>query len=276
MIRMIACDLDGTLLDPEAKVRPQAASHLHQLWEQGIHIVVATGRSWRTALRVQQDLGIAGPILAHNGAYVFDPSKSHPDLYRHGVPASRSQEMMRWGFRHHAELRCYLGFQKPVLFTQFPEDYAPWRKPEDRMISESVPIESDPMEILLLGNHKVDQFIDDFGWSGPDYELTVFSHLGYREVNICTPGVTKAEGLQHLAQMYHIEASQVLAIGDGQNDIPMLQWAGIGAAVGEGLEACRQVADYVTPVPCPDPVSAALLWAERQSLLGPFSGKQDF
>ncbi|WP_158246329.1 HAD family hydrolase [Sulfobacillus sp. hq2] len=269
MIRMIACDLDGTLLDEAAHVRPQAAHELHQLWLQGLHVVVATGRSWRTAVRVQRELGISGPIVAHNGAYVFNPALPQPDLYRHGVPITRTQEMMRWGFRHHAHLRCYLGYANPVLFTQFPPDYDVWQKPEDQVITEDTAIETEPLEILMLGNRKVTQFIDDFGYQGPDYELTVFSHIGYQEVNICAPRVTKAEGLQHLAHLYHIKPHEVLAIGDGMNDLPMLQWAGVSVAVGEGLEACHQVADYITPVPCSDPVSAALSWAWRKHLLRP-------
>ncbi len=276
MIRMIACDLDGTLLDRQVHIRPRAAHMLRELHQQGVQVVIATGRSWRTALRVQQELGIRGPILAHNGAYVFDPQDLHPDLYRHGVPQPRTQEMVRWAFRHHASLRCYLGFQRPVIFTQWPAGYGQWQKPEDRLTTETGRLEADPMEVLLLGNATVDLFLQDFGMQGPDYELTIFSHIDFREVNICAPGVTKAEGMQALSTLSGIGASQVLAIGDGQNDVPLLQWAGVGVAVGEGLEACRRAADYITPRSCPDPVAHALLWAEEQGLLIPFSDQEGF
>ncbi|SMC03114.1 hypothetical protein SAMN00768000_0915 [Sulfobacillus thermosulfidooxidans DSM 9293] len=276
MIQMIACDLDGTLLNQEIHVQPKAAQLLRQLWHNGIHVIIATGRSWRTALKAQQELGITGAIVAHNGAYVFDPSKHPADLYRHGIPRPRAQEMFEWSFRHQAHMRFYLGYQQPVLLTRLPDDYDRWQKPSDRLVSPGTVIPRQPLEILLLGQKSVDQFIQDFGLIGPDYELTIFDHGHYREVNICAPGVTKAEGLEKLAHHYHIARQNILAIGDGLNDVPMLKWAGIGIAVGQGLPECHLVADYVTPTGSDDPVTAAILWAEQQGLLGPLSHQQVF
>lgn len=276
MIQMIACDLDGTLLNEDIHVNPRAAQLLRQLWQNGMHIVIATGRSWRTAWKAQQELGITGAIVAHNGAYVFDPSRRHADLYRHGVPRARAKAMLGWSLIHGAHMRFYLGYSHPVLLTRLPEDYDRWRKSDDRLVSLDTGIARDPMEILLLGQESVDQFIDNFGLRGPDYELTIFDHGYFREVNICAPGVTKAEGLDTLSKHYHVPRQNILAIGDGLNDIPMLEWAGVGVAVGEGLPNCQKIADYVTPVGSGDPVTAAILWAEQQGILGPLRHEQAF
>jgi hypothetical protein len=276
VIQMIACDLDGTLLDRDIHVNPKAAHLLRQLWKTGIHIVIATGRSWRTALKARQELGIPGPIVAHNGAYVFDPSKHPVEMYRHGIPRSRAEAMLRWSFDTEAHMRFYLGYQHPVFLTRIPDDYELWQKPDDLLITPDTLIPRKPLEILLLGQEHVEQFVREYGLKGPDYELTMFDHGHFLEVNICAPNVNKSEGLGYLARQYRIPRQNVLAIGDGLNDVPMLQWAGIGIASGNGLLQCQEVADYVTPRDSDDPVTAAILWAEQQGLLGPLRHQKVF
>ncbi len=276
MIQMIVCDLDGTLFNGDMHVNPKAAHLLRQLWKTGIHIVIATGRSWRTALRSQQELGIPGPIIAHNGAYVFDPSKHPHEMYRHGVPRVRAEEMLRWSFDTHAHMRFYFGYQYPVFLTRTPDDYERWQKPEDLLVTSQTRIPRKPMEILLLGREKVEQFVRDYGIKGEDYELTMFDHDHFIEVNILAPHVNKSEGLGYLARKSLIPRQNVLAIGDGLNDVPMLEWAGVGIASGDGPPECQKVADYVTPKGADDPVTKAILWAEQQGLLGPLRHQEVF
>ncbi len=276
MIQMIVCDLDGTLFNGDLHVNPQAGHLLRQLWQTGIHVVIATGRSWRTALRSRQELGIPGPVVAHNGAYVFDPARHPAEMYRHGIPRVRAEEMLHWSFDTQAHMRFYLGYQHPVFLTRTPDDYERWQKPDDLLITADTLIPRKPVEILLVGQDHVEKFVRDYGLKGKDYELTMFDHGHFREVNICAPHVNKSEGLGYLARQYRIPRQNILAIGDGLNDVPMLEWAGIGIASGDGLPECQQVADYVTPQGFDDPVTAAILWAEQQGLLGPLRHQEVF
>lgn len=267
MIRMVVCDLDGTLLDRRAKIRPQSARLLAQLQREGIWVVLATGRSWRTAYRIQQQTGIAGPLIAHNGAYLFNP-QSGQEIYRHCIPAARAREMLEWANHENIMLRCYLGYNKPVIFNRYNTQHQLcWLRPEDRLVTELTSLQEDPLEIFLFGTHDVDAFVHRFGLRDVDYELTIFPHPGYREVNICAPGVDKVEALDVLASKLGVNPSDVLALGDGLNDVAMLKWAGTSIAMGDGTREAQSVASFVTTPGQGEPVVEGVLWALNRGLL---------
>lgn len=269
MIRMIACDLDGTLLDDNAALRPQSARILRRMWEYGIGVVLTTGRSWRTAWQYQRQLGIPGPIIAHNGAYVFNPAEPQ-DLYRHGIPVPRAREFFGWADRQGIMLRGYLGFNRPVVFNCFDAEHKiRWRRPEDTVVPDiHRTLSVEPLEVFLLGDREVDLLLEQFGLSGPDYELVVLPRGSLREVNICAPGVTKAEGLQFLSTAFGVPSRSILALGDGLNDVEMLEWAGTSVAIGDGVAAAKAVSDYVTPARHPEPVMDGIRWALQKGLFG--------
>jgi len=277
LIRLVSCDLDGTLLDSRAHIRPRSGDVLRALDAQGVIVALATGRSWRTAYRVQKRLGLSGPIIAHNGAYGFF-SDTGREWHRRGIPLLRAQEFVRWADRQRVMLRCYLGFRQPVVYNRFDLAHQlVWMKPEDRLVprlAEQLTVE--PLEIFVSGLREVDALVQEFGLSGSDYELTIFPHPGYREVNICAPGVDKKEGLESLCQLLQISPHDVLALGDGLNDVEMLRWAGVSVAIGDGARAAQQVADYITPPGHPDPVHDGIFWAWAEGLLPTLDVAQAF
>lgn len=270
MIRAISCDLDGTLLDGQANIRPRSAEALKELARQGILVVLASGRSWRTVLRIQRTLGLTGPIITHNGAYGYD-SSTQREWHRHGVPASRAREFVAWANQAGVMVRCYLGAHQPVVYNRFDLAHQLcWLRPEDRLVPDlSHSLSVDPLEIFLSGLDPVDEFVQRFGILGSDYELVIFPHVGYREVNICAPGVDKVEALEQLSQVWNLRPEEVLAIGDGFNDVGMLDWAGLSIAVGDGKPAAQQVADFVTTPGNPEPVLEGLRWALPRYLSRP-------
>ncbi len=263
MIRLIACDLDGTLLDAHGRLRPHSARLLHALWQQGMVVVLATGRSWRTAIQVQRELRLRGPIISHNGAYAFDTAREE-EFFRRPVPATTAREMVAFANQEGIMVRCYLGAQHPVVFNFFSNEHRlSWLRPEDRVVgSLASTLDIDPLEIFFLGgSRQVDPFIARFGLLGRDYELSIFPRGPFREVNICAPGVDKVEALNALAKRFHVPASDVLALGDGLNDVHMLQWAGQAVAMAHGAAEARAAADYVSLGKSGDPVEEGILWA---------------
>ncbi|MHB1610617.1 MAG: Cof-type HAD-IIB family hydrolase [Sulfobacillus sp.] len=270
MIQLIACDLDGTLLNSDTQIRSSSRTFLRHLWHQGIVIVLATGRSWRTAFKIQQQLGIAGPIIAHNGGYIFNPSTGE-DIYRRGVPVQTAKDMLRWSSDHNTMLRCYLGYQRPVVFNFFNDPHLQqFLRPEDVLLSpDAANLDIDPLEIFLFGTDEIDPFIETFGMNGPGYELVVFEHSDHQEINICAPLVDKVQALQYLCSELKLDPQQVMALGDGANDVLMLQWAGTSIAMGHGAPECQENAHYVTSKFSPDPVVEGLKWAMERGLLVP-------
>lgn len=272
VIKAVSCDLDGTLLDQEARIRPWSARALRRLHDQGVLVILASGRSWRTVLRIQRQLGISGPVITHNGAYGFDADSAR-EWHRHAVPATRAREFLGWADGAGVMVRCYLGAAYPVVYNRYDLAHQLcWLQPEDRLVPDlAQSLSVDPLEIFISGLETVDGFIRQFGLQGPDYELTVFPHVGYREVNICAPGVDKVEALDHFARLWHVHPEEVLAIGDGANDLGMLEWAGLSVAVGDGLEDLQNIADFVTPRGAAEPVWEGLRWAFPDYLAVPLS-----
>lgn len=275
MIKLIACDLDGTLLDSNARLHETSSALLRRLSENGVQVALSTGRSWRTALKIQQQLGIEGPIIAHNGGYVFDPRVSS-DIYRRDVPTAQAHRMLEWATDHETMLRCYLGYRRPVIFNFFDACHqAQFLRPEDVLLSESpMNLTVNPLEIFLFGTHQIAPFIHEFGMRRDDYELIVFGHENHQEINICAPDVDKVDALQFLCQSLNIGPESVMALGDGLNDVKMLAWAGTGIAMGDGDPACRSVARYVTPPGSDDPVAQALIWARHAGLFSHLAVEQ--
>ncbi len=272
MIKAISCDLDGTLLDHQARIRPYSARALQELSRQGVMVVLASGRSWRTVLRIQQEIGIRGPIITHNGAYGFDTTTMR-EWHRHGVRVQRTREFLHWADANAVMIRCYLGVGYPVVFNRFDLAHQLcWLRPEDRLVAHAgATLEVDALEIFIAGWESVDRFIGDFGLSGNDYELVIFPHIGYREVNICAPGVNKVEALEQFSRRWQIRPDEFLALGDGANDVEMLEWAGYSVAVGDGNQSLARVADFVTTPGSSEPVWEGLRWAFPDYLLTPLS-----
>lgn len=272
MIRAISCDLDGTLLDAEARLRPLSARALRELYARGIVVVLASGRSWRTVLRIQQQMGIKGPVITHNGAYGYD-TMTDRDFHRHGVAASRVREFLRWADQRSVMVRCYLGVGQPVVYNRFDLAHQLcWLRPEDRLVPDlRDTLAVNPLEIFISGVESVDDFVDKFGLQGPDFEALIFPHVGYREVNICAPGVNKVEALSEFSRLWNIPAEDILALGDGPNDISMLTWAGVSVAVGDGHRDLQRIADFVTAPGSAEPVLDGLSWAFPDYLPTPLS-----
>lgn len=262
MFRMLACDLDGTLLKSNGEMDIGTVHRLRELWHQGVQVVIATGRSWRTALKIQQLLGTPGPIVAHNGAYAFD-TRTGQEIYSRRVPAQAARTMLAWADSRHIMLRCYLGMGHPVLFNFFtPTHLDRFLRADDVVVSDlHRTLNEDPLEIFLFGTWEVDSFLNRFGQQGPGYELVVFPHGDTREVNICAPGADKVEGVAACARRLGIARKDILVIGDGLNDVRLMRWAGLSVAMGTGHEIAKSVANYTTREDHPEPVQEAINWA---------------
>lgn len=268
MIRLISCDLDGTLLDEQECILPESGKMLRNLFRNGTIIVLATGRSWRSALNIQQQLGIVGPIIAHDGGYVFDTSRNL-ELYKRIIPQPIAEYILHWGTQQHVKIRCYLGYDKPVLYN-FAYDV---NNGGSTTINETLfhqnPLRNvEPLEMYIFGETEIEKTVTQLGYQGFGYEINVFPHPDYRKLTINPPAVNKVHALRALCSIVGIDRQEVMAFGDGDNDIQMIKWAGTGIAMGHGVAECANSAAYVTSNQVTqEPVLQGLMWASQQGLL---------
>lgn len=258
MIRLVAIDLDGTLLGSDLSISPANRDALARARKAGAVVAIATGRMFRSARLIVSDLGADMPIAAYNGALIR-MSQSGETLRSLPIEPADGERIVRfmwdWGF---------------VFQAYFDDElYVP------RMTSASGGYSSRyGVEIHVLGD--IDEFarrpslkylvIDDpgriasvrqalEGVAGPN--LRIMRSLP-EMLEIVDSRVSKGQALQHLACRFGIDIAHTMAIGDSENDVDMLREAAIGVAVSGAAREVQSAADYVAASNDDDGVAEAL------------------
>jgi 5-amino-6-(5-phospho-D-ribitylamino)uracil phosphatase len=239
--RLVALDIDGTVVDHDGALPDAVRKAVGRVLDADVPVVLATGRSWHGTQPVFDELGLPpGPSVASNGAVVvsyppqeirkavtFDPREVIKKVVQFAPGTLIAVEEIGRGYR---------------LNGHFPGGDL-----TGEMIIESIEqLSARPVTRIILRDP--DRSDEDF--------TSLARHLGLQGVtyfvgwsawlDIAPLGVNKASALQDVADDLGIDPVDVLAFGDGRNDIEMLRWAGRGVAIGDAPEDVQQAADVVT------------------------------
>jgi len=242
--RLIAVDLDGTLVPQSGGVAPGTAEAVARVQERGAIVVAATGRSLSTTGYVARDAGMHQYAVVSNGAMIVtvDPET---------VVEAQTFDA--------TALLAEMGPLLPeAIFAVERTDgvFLTNRHFVDAGVSldiREVPVEQLTAEPVVRLIVRSDQHVEE--GLGPvvehlDMHSIAFGVTDVAWLDLGIKGVTKATGLQRLCQRLGIDRSEVLAIGDAMNDVEMLEWAGYAVAMGSARPAIQALADFVTgPVP---------------------------
>jgi Cof subfamily protein (haloacid dehalogenase superfamily) len=253
--QLIALDLDGTVIDHDLTIHPDVRETIAAVQARGIDVTLATGRMFGAALPFARELDIRAPIICYQGALVRHPLTGDT-LYHAAMPAELAAAAVRELLDadmcvvayiddiHHItayrpELERYLAFH--------PEGTEMVVTPDLDRLVERVP----PTKLLFVAEPPVVErelmrLTARFGGA----LAVVRSHAIFGELT--APHVSKGNALSALAQSLGAPREAVLAIGDQENDISMITWAGLGLAMGNATPAVRARAHAVLP-----PVSEA-------------------
>ena len=249
-VRLIALDLDGTLLDDRKEVPPENISALEEAQGRGILVAISSGRMIPRILPVEERLGLDCIILAYNGGKVVGPkSEGRPLISERPLPADIAEIFIRFSREGDYLLNFY---HDDVLYSEdspnrrrFMEIYSGRTGAEYHIEDLSGRIGQEPTKLILLAEpDERDRLHDRFTAELGDRAYITKSDPEYLE--IMAPGVSKGTALETLGEHYGFSLPNVLAIGDAENDNPMLEAAGIGVVVANGTAASKAVADYVT------------------------------
>jgi Cof subfamily protein (haloacid dehalogenase superfamily) len=239
--RVVALDIDGTLVDHEGVLPTEVRRSVRRVTAAGVPVVLTTGRSWHATRPVFQQLGLPnGPVIASNGAVTvdfppfevrqvvtFDPSDVIERVLREHPTAALAAEVVGQGYR---------------VTRQFPDGDLTG---EIVQVSVAELAGSDVTRIVVRDPDASDvEFIalaERIGLHGVSYSVGWSAWL-----DIAPAGVNKASALADVVADLGCTAADVLAIGDGRNDIEMLTWAGRGVAVGDACVEVQAAADHVT------------------------------
>jgi Cof subfamily protein (haloacid dehalogenase superfamily) len=264
--RLLALDIDGTIVGGDLSIPSAVAQAIAAAQRSGIRVTLATGRMFGATQPFARELGMSDPVICYQGGMIRDPISG--EIYEHtlmsGELAAEAIELLRetdiFTIAYVDERLC-VAEHRPELDTYLrwhPEGAEVVVAPElARFVAEAPPTKllfsAEPdvveREMLRMAAH--------FG----ERLSVIRSHAIFGELT--SPGVSKGTALKALAQRLHIPREQVVAIGDHENDLPMIAWAGLGLAMGNAIPAVREAADAIIP-----PVEqAGVAWAIEHYLL---------
>lgn len=236
-IKLIALDMDGTLLDDDLTVSPANREAIAHAQQKGVHVVLSTGRYILSAREYAESLGLTTYIVSSNGSEVW--SYEGDLVERHVLPA----EMVEW-MRDTAR---YYG-------TRF------WGTAADGVWhAEDFPEDVYGHDWLKCGFSTEDDRTRQTVWESlqatRQLELTNSSPWNI-EVN--PKGISKATGLLTVCQLIGLTMQNVMAVGDSLNDVAMIKAAGCGVAMGNAQQPVKKAADWVTGTNTEDGVAQAI------------------
>lgn len=257
-VKLIALDLDGTLLDETGRIPPANARALRAWAERGVIIALSSGRMTDCIAPTAAALGIDCPIVAYNGAMVRDRISACRRMIFHGPIEPEYGDYL---IDYCAERRFLLNYYlDDVLYAEgnpslrrFADLYAAQTGAQYHFLENLQCLKGHaPTKLILLADPvHPDPLRTRNGQYGylrtilGDAVSMVRTNPEYLE--FLRLGVNKGVGLEYLAGAYGIPREEVVAFGDGENDREMLTYAGLGVAPANATESVREAADIVLP-----------------------------
>ncbi len=245
--KLIAVDLDETLLGPDHRILPRNARAVRAVADLGVACVIASGRMHEATTAFAAELGLDDPIVSYNGAMVRVPSTR--ELWHHErVPAEAASAVIEYCARDGYHLNYYLDDRLYVANRgEWAEFYVEHTgSPMEVVGSLDHLIGTDPTKMILIDAPDVTrrleaEFVERFGTS------LYITRTNPEYLEFMNPNANKGRALELVAARLGVPREQVAAFGDGRNDLPMIRWAGLGVAMGTGRREVIEVADRVAP-----------------------------
>ncbi len=279
MIRLLALDLDGTLLNSLGEVSEHNCRAIAEARAAGVRVALVTGRRFRDARPLALKLGLDVPVVAHNGA-LTKHARTLETVNASLLPLGTAREVLRVGRAHRADpLVSDDAEGAGVLVYDHLRDAA---GPVAEYIKWSRRIHGDEAERAILNVPSLEDYLDHapihITFSGSyanierlsivfDRELgasvklmtTLYPQINFGLVDVIHPDVSKGTGLAAVAAEHNLSPAEVMAVGDNHNDVEMLEFAGTRVAVSNAEPRVLELAGInVTGSNDEDGVAAAI------------------
>jgi hypothetical protein len=250
-IRLLALDLDGTLLDPRGQITPRTRTALDRARAAGVRLALVTGRRFRDAQPIALELGLDVPLISHNGA-LTKHAHSMETVAAHLLPLDAARGVLAVGRRFDADAMVsddaagtgLLVYDHISPGNQALRDYIAWsqrivgeRAGESvrRVASLDDYLDHPPIHIAYSGTCREMVELGERMTTELAGQIKVLSTLypkrDFALLDILHPQASKGAGLAAVAQEYQLDHAEVMAMGDNYNDLEMLQFAGTGVVM---------------------------------------------
>ncbi|GAA0454955.1 Cof-type HAD-IIB family hydrolase [Alkalibacillus silvisoli] len=248
---LIALDLDGTLLNNNKVISDQTLKTIESAKEAGHIVAIATGRPFRASKQYYQQMGLSSPIVNMNGAFTHHPKQVNWDHQHSPLPKDVAHDIVD---------TCYdVGVQN-ILAEIMDDVYIEYENNHDitkffqfgldtpatfGKIKDHLP--QDPSSVLI---HPFDDRVDAIRQTLTDRHASVVDHrkwgAPFHVIEVIRSDMHKAVGVQKIAKDYDIPKDRIIAFGDEDNDFEMIEYAGVGVAMDNGIDELKSLANEIT------------------------------
>lgn len=246
---LIVLDLDGTLLTDQHTISPKTKQTLMKAKEAGHQIMIATGRPFRASNIYYQELGLTTPIVNFNGAYIHHPRNPSWQAIHSPIDMKVVHDVIDSVDKYQYENLIAEVIDDVYIHVEDKSMMDIFRMGNPKVtignlrdnLSEnptSLLIHADEQNVPLVRKHLQEvhaELIEHRRWGAP-----------FNIVEVVRKGLNKAVGVSLVAKYLGIPRERIIAFGDEDNDLEMIDYAGIGVAMGNGISKLKSIADEVT------------------------------
>jgi 5-amino-6-(5-phospho-D-ribitylamino)uracil phosphatase len=272
-IKLIAIDIDGTLLNPHKQIAPRTFAAVRAAQEAGIIVTLATARRYANTRPIADELGITIPLILCDGALIIE----HPQnqvLYTRFLQADIAQQAANIMVHHHVQpiVQHICGnveetwsgqaeFDNPPLAPYLMAFPGNLRRMQPDALCTGQP---DPLRVVAFATEaEIYGMLTEISALSCTWDTVKRGNYGCAELAVMHRDCSKAAGVCALAERLHLDLAQVMAIGDNTNDLEMLHTVGWGVAMGQASDAVKASARAITASNAEDGVALAI---ERYAL----------
>ena len=266
-IRLIAMDLDGTLLTRDSRLPEEHRAAIARARAAGVDLVLVTGRSWRGTRPFYQALGMTGPAICYLGALMVADGTGRMLRYR-PLAAGAWEALRDFAVTERLAVTACMGTDQAVADGRLPaeglvaadlafatcpaDDFRGWEdwNPYTEIAPDLAPCQVPPVMAAVYGDRAVRRVLERFPRGLPESQFDLSDHIaGETVLHVWHAGTNKGRALAEFCRLQGYRPEEVAAIGDAAMDISMVRFAGLGAAVPAADPALLAAADLVaTPV----------------------------
>ena len=259
-IRLIALDLDGTLLNSRGELSSRNRRAIDEARAAGVAVALVTGRRFRDARPLALELGLDVPVISHNGA-LTKHARTLETVAVSLMPAEAARRVVRLGREHGADALVSDDHDGPglLVYDHLSEDntslqkYLAWTR---RVVGDEpagavrrVPsleeyLDHDPLHVAFSGGCSAMERLGTEMKSelngGVKMLLTLYPRQDFALLDVLHPEASKGAGLAAAAAELRLTSDEVMAVGDNLNDMEMLEWAGTGVVMGNAEASLRE------------------------------------
>ncbi|CRK80280.1 Cof-type HAD-IIB family hydrolase [Neobacillus massiliamazoniensis] len=247
--KMIVLDLDDTLLRDDLTISPRTKQSLMEAQEAGVKVVLASGRPTSAMLPIAEELHLkeyGSFILSFNGGKIIN-CQTGDEWFSSTLPKEIVHQLYEISRRENVWIHTYVG---ETIVTEEPNQYTDIEgeltKLQIKVVDSFVDAVRDPVvKVLMLKEPEILAKVEKKLQKEFAGSLSIMRSKPFF-LEFTESGVTKGTSLNSLIQQLGIIRDEVIAIGDGNNDLSMIQFAGLGVAMGNASEAIKAQADFIT------------------------------